>query len=57
MAMGAVGAGWFSVWQRVITIQESNYWNYLWREGGKNLFASACASANLEQLEIMLGAK
>ena len=47
----------FRAWQRVAKVQESNYWNYLWREEGKKLFASACASANLEQLEIILGAK
>ncbi|KAF2803796.1 uncharacterized protein BDZ99DRAFT_163042 [Mytilinidion resinicola] len=47
----------FCVWQKIATIQESSYWKYLWREEGKRLFASACASANLEQLEIILGAK
>ncbi|KAF2270530.1 hypothetical protein CC78DRAFT_573824 [Lojkania enalia] len=47
----------FCIWKRVATEQESSYWNYLWREEGEKLFVSACESANLEQLEIMLGAK
>jgi ankyrin repeat protein len=45
------------VWKSIATTQESKYWKNLWQEEGKRLFASACASANLEQLEIILGAK
>ncbi|KAF2183636.1 hypothetical protein K469DRAFT_689781 [Zopfia rhizophila CBS 207.26] len=47
----------FCVWQTIATVQESSYWECIWREEGMRLFASACASANLEQLEIILGAK
>ncbi|KAH8727331.1 hypothetical protein GQ44DRAFT_102688 [Phaeosphaeriaceae sp. PMI808] len=47
----------FCVWQKIATVQESRYWRCLWKEEGNRLFASACASANLAQLEIMLSAK
>jgi hypothetical protein len=38
-------------------MQEASYWDHLWLEEGRRLFASACATASLEQLEIILGAK
>ncbi|KAF2785963.1 hypothetical protein K505DRAFT_344213, partial [Melanomma pulvis-pyrius CBS 109.77] len=60
MFVWAVGNGhsvMFYVWQKIAVMQESSYWKYLWREEGQRMFASACATANLEQLEIMLGAK
>ena len=47
----------FCIWQKVAMTQESSYWEYLWREEGQRLFASACVAANFEQLEIILGSK
>ena len=47
----------FYIWQKLATMQESSYWEYLWREEGSRLFASACTTANFEQLEIMLDAR
>jgi ankyrin repeat protein len=47
----------FHVWQNIVTMQEASYWNYLWLDKGQSLFASACTTANLEQLEIILRAK
>jgi hypothetical protein len=47
----------FHVWQNIVTMQEASYWNYLWLDKGQRLFASACTTANLEQLEIILRAK
>ena len=47
----------FCVWQKLATMQESSYWEYLWEEEGQRLFASACTTANLEQLEMMLDAR
>jgi hypothetical protein len=38
-------------------MQESGYWNRLWSQDGWKLFSSARETANLEQLEIILGAK
>ncbi|KAH8707470.1 hypothetical protein GQ44DRAFT_830992 [Phaeosphaeriaceae sp. PMI808] len=42
---------------KISATNSSTYWEYLWREEGQRLFASACVTANLEQLEIVLGAK
>ncbi|OCK73824.1 hypothetical protein K432DRAFT_311954 [Lepidopterella palustris CBS 459.81] len=39
------------------TVQEASYWDHLWLEEGRRLFASACATASLEQLAIILGAR
>ena len=47
----------FCIWQNIVTMQEASYWDHLWLEEGRRLFASACATACLEQLEIILGAK
>jgi hypothetical protein len=47
----------FCIWQNIVTMQEASYWDHLWLEEGQRLFASACARASLEQLEIILGAK
>ena len=47
----------FCVWQKIAEVPESRYWRCLWQEGGNGLFASACASADLTQLEIMLSAR
>ena len=47
----------FYIWQNIITMQEASYWDHLWLEEGRRLFASACTTATLEQLEIILGAK
>ena len=47
----------FCIWQNIVTMQEASYWDHLWLGEGRRLFASACATASLEQLEIILGAK
>ncbi|KAF2031340.1 hypothetical protein EK21DRAFT_88059, partial [Setomelanomma holmii] len=47
----------FYVWQRIAELPESEYWKRLWQNEGNRLFASACASADLTQLEIMLDAR
>ena len=47
----------FYIWQNTVKMQEASYWGHLWLEEGRRLFASACATASLEQLEIILGAK
>ena len=47
----------FCIWQNIVKMHEANYWDHLWLEEGKTLFASACATANFEQLEIILGSR
>ena len=47
----------FHIWQKIVKMHEANYWDHLWLEEGKTLFASACATANFEQLEIILGSR
>jgi hypothetical protein len=47
----------FRVWQRLAMIQESSYWEYLWRQEGQRLFASACTTTNFDQLEMILDAR
>ena len=47
----------FHIWQNAVTTQAASYWSHFWLEEGQRLFASACATANLEQLNIILSAK
>ena len=47
----------FHVWQNIIRTDEDRYWEHLWSGEGRSIFALACETASLEQLEIMLGAK
>jgi Ankyrin repeats (3 copies) len=47
----------FRIWQNLVTMQEASYWDLFWLEDGRRVFASACATASLEQLEIILRAK
>ena len=47
----------FYVWQDMIRTDEDRYWEYLWSREGWSVFALACETASLEQLEIILGAK
>ncbi|OCL01600.1 hypothetical protein AOQ84DRAFT_383587, partial [Glonium stellatum] len=47
----------FYVWQSTVKMQEANYWDHLWLEEGPRLFASACTTASLEQLDMILDAK
>ncbi|KAF2681224.1 hypothetical protein K458DRAFT_82442 [Lentithecium fluviatile CBS 122367] len=47
----------FCVWQKIAEVPESRYWKCLWQDEGNRLFASACASANLTHLEIILSAR
>ncbi|KAF2732168.1 hypothetical protein EJ04DRAFT_608906, partial [Polyplosphaeria fusca] len=47
----------YCVWKKIAIIQEYKYWTLLWKQEGKKLFSSACTSASLAQLEIILGAK
>ncbi|CAI6270740.1 unnamed protein product [Periconia digitata] len=47
----------FRIWQRIAPMQESSYWDYLWRKDGQRLFASACTAANFELLEMMFNAR
>ncbi|KAH0551472.1 hypothetical protein GP486_007312, partial [Trichoglossum hirsutum] len=47
----------FCIWQKIAATQEASYWECLWLEEGQRLFASACATVDIEQLEMMLTAK
>jgi ankyrin repeat protein len=47
----------FCIWQKIAEVPESRFWKCLWQDEGNKLFASACASANLTQLEMMLSAR
>jgi len=47
----------FCIWQNLVAMQEASYWDLFWLEEGRRLFASACATASLEQLDIILRAK
>src|ERR1700733_3330914 len=47
----------FRIWQNLVTVQEASYWDLFWLGEGRRLFAAACATASLEQLEIILRAK
>ncbi|KAH7399656.1 hypothetical protein BKA66DRAFT_437188 [Pyrenochaeta sp. MPI-SDFR-AT-0127] len=44
----------FHVWKNVTTNKESYYWECFWQEEGLKSFYSACFTANLEQLELLL---
>jgi ankyrin repeat protein len=47
----------FCIWQKIAEVSESRYWKCLWQDEGNKLFASACASASLTQLEMILSAR
>ena len=47
----------FRIWQKIVEVPQSRYWKCLWQDRGDRLFASACASVNLAQLEIILSAR
>jgi len=47
----------FHVWQNIIRTEEDRYWDHLWMGEGRSIFALACETSSMEQLEIILGAK
>ena len=47
----------FQIWQSITGIEEIPYWKQLWLGFGPDLFASACTTSHIEQLNIMLCAK
>ena len=47
----------FNIWQKNAKLDKTSYWNLLWLERGQKLFASACTTANIERLDILLHAR